>query len=1702
MTKPPTLRPLALLPPLAVLLVLLASGLAGPVQAQHPIGGGPHPPCVDRPTGFNPRPIPLVTVYCTPACDPTQEPCTGCGTPDTCQPSPPPPPDRPQKADSPAQPDSDGDGMGDDYVDQWYRAAGQALQPYTDPDGDGLNTTDEFRWNLVPVCVPAHAPAIQNCRDHEADPTTGAGGDGWQDGPEVRYWNNPGNDGVSIQGLAFQDSDRTLDTDGDASPNLNDTDSDNDGLLDGDEALTHHTYPELPDSDCSPSAAGCTPMGAGSSLYETDRVGTPGTGDGLNDSAELAAWSTLGPTAWTTNYDGDGIANNLLDPDSDNDGLLDGPEFLLGGGQVRPDVQDTDHDGVRDGDESAWSVDTDGDGHVNANDPDSDNDGLPDKWEVDHHLNMVDPTDAAMDRDGDGLTNLGEYQHGTDLDDMDTENDLLLDGEEVNTYHTDPLFWDTDHDGMPDRFEALYGLDPTNPGDAGADPDGDSFDREQDGTMEKPWPNLDEYRYGRPPTYSEAASGPYLQGTNPKDVDTDKDGGGDGFEAYYGTNPTIPADANLDTDQDGLNWTMEVRHGTDPNDPDTDNDGLCDGGRAANCHFPGPPGNPSNQPGESDYGSVPYLTDSDGDGIPDPSEAQLWDPSASGQAQDVDGDLLNGIIDADSDNDGLQDGEEQNTYGTDMSLADTDHDALNDGDEVLNYLTLPLVQDTDNDGLLDGAEATVHHTLPLVADTDGDTLLDGAEVNTYGTNPLQDDTDSDGLPDPWEVQEGTQAATADASLDPDNDGLSNAFEFNLGTHPMKADSDGDTLPDGYEVQYELDPLTPSAGADADGDGSTNLEEYTAKTSPTQVDTDQDGLWDGDEAHTLKTDPLTVDTDGDSLGDGDELALWNAIGPTAWSTNYDGDAFANNLLDKDSDNDHLGDAYEFTASHTNPGGPDTDHDGLTDYQEVFVYQGRYDPNNPDTDGDGLSDGGETTLTDTNADSDQDGLKNGDETGTYHTDPASADTDCDGLNDGSELSYWSRHGGYLVGSVNRLKTPDVDGDTLKDGIEIASLDPSMDSFTRTDPGRADTDADGLRDDEEAHNNARAICGGAYTQSTPTRALPTPVPGPGILVVANDAVQRATLVRGVLYMGPDGNAYGTDANGLFLQGGYGIRLYLNLPTIPLGESPSMYSSQTAGVNGKLTNPQRPDTDGDHLTDGNEAKSLGTDPTACDTDGDGLGDGLELGVYGHTDPGNVNNPCLQFDSDGGTTRTSPLNADSDGDGTNLLDGVEDANRNGIAEGLPIGLQYCGVAGAETDPSDADSDDDGIMDGAELAGMVTGKRTSPFCFDTDGDGLSDGLEQGVTTPVAASGSIRGTNLAHKVLAINWPTWQKFEGAVIGGTPVTTEVELADSDGDGILDGLEDLNHNGKLGPTDGELNPQATPDTDGDGILDGRELLVAGTYTFTTFVNARGNPASAMQYDGAAFKTDPLKASTDLDGILDGKDLNPKGDGLMLLKLDKFWQYDAIDCCWGDAQYATDLVLRITLETGAGNFALSTMELSNFGKKDGRDLRGQGLAIASQTNPPSPGTGVLKAIDIASDASDTVRFDLPDSIDDFTRARDMKIHVRLDAIDRDDYYDDSVDVSPIRGSDEFYDAGGIDLAAGALQGGNHVPLDANGNGDPDDPSSVSGDGEPGDNDDARLLMDFRTNLVPYFLKNVLGTPTDLGICLAGVDAQHRPCVR
>ncbi|WP_305794036.1 hypothetical protein [Halorientalis sp. IM1011] len=143
------------------------------------------------------------------------------------------------------------------------------------------------------------------------------------------------------------------------------------------------------------------------------------------------------------------------------------------------------------------------------------------------------------DLDLDRLTNARERKLGTNLTNPDTDDDNLVDGDEIDRHGTNATDPDTDGDGLDDGREVNG---PTNPTDPDTDDDGLDDGREVE------------------------------LGLDPTDPDTDDDGLDDGREVELGLDPTEP-----DTDGDGLNDSREVQLGLDPTDSDTDGDFFSDG---------------------------------------------------------------------------------------------------------------------------------------------------------------------------------------------------------------------------------------------------------------------------------------------------------------------------------------------------------------------------------------------------------------------------------------------------------------------------------------------------------------------------------------------------------------------------------------------------------------------------------------------------------------------------------------------------------------------------------------------------------------------------------------------------------------------------------------------------------------------------------------------------------------------------------------------------------------------------------------------------------------------------------------------------------------------------------------------------------------------------------------------------------------------
>ncbi|WP_297960871.1 hypothetical protein [uncultured Ruminococcus sp.] len=117
--------------------------------------------------------------------------------------------------------------------------------------------------------------------------------------------------------------------------------------------------------------------------------------------------------------------------------------------------------------------------------------------------------------------------------------------------------------------------------------------------------------------------------------------------------------------------------------------------------------------------------------------------------------------------------------------------------------------------------------------------------------------------------------------------------------------------------------------DSDEDGLPDIYELKIGTDPYDTDTDDDGLTDYQEYVFTQTDPLVYDSVTEGISD----------------------------ADADTDEDGLSNIDEFTR-RTYPWTPDTDLDGPSDYDEIYVYG--TDPLVADSDEDGIDDGSEIKL----------------------------------------------------------------------------------------------------------------------------------------------------------------------------------------------------------------------------------------------------------------------------------------------------------------------------------------------------------------------------------------------------------------------------------------------------------------------------------------------------------------------------------------------------------------------------------------------------------------------------------------------------------------------------------------------------------------------------------------------------------------------
>jgi len=460
---------------------------------------------------------------------------------------------------------------------------------------------------------------------------------------------------------------------------------------------------------------------------------------------------------------------------------------------------------------------------------DDDNDGLPNSYEQ-QYSDILSPTnaaDAALDSDGDGLTNLQEFTGKTIPNNADSDGDGVKDGAEVNRAGgaTNPLVADTDADGLNDGGEATAGTDPLV-----ADTDGDGFG------------DFQEVIHGSNPTV--AGSTPNI--TKPL-IDLDATALAEGALAEWQNKGVLPG--NFASSGSGVPSVANVAGVK----------GVTFNGAANNYLGPAAPGFMAGAAVRTIEAWVYNPAGSDFETIVAWGRRGGPDNSNSGFSHGVHGTwgAFGGWGAADLDWQGKLSFGRWNyivyTYDGTTSAVYADGELANSEELTLathaldsagRALPFRLGAQNQAGGSIETGEAP---TLTAARIRVHDRVLSPADIAAKYTAEAGEfgliDFDNDGLPTGFERQYPgflNPNDASDAAKDQDGDGLSNLDEFTKGTGIENPDSDGDGLNDGAEVSRSLNPLAP----DTDGDGISDGKETT--TNPALADSDSDGFADGQE----------------------------------------------------------------------------------------------------------------------------------------------------------------------------------------------------------------------------------------------------------------------------------------------------------------------------------------------------------------------------------------------------------------------------------------------------------------------------------------------------------------------------------------------------------------------------------------------------------------------------------------------------------------------------------------------------------------------------------------------------------------------------------------------------------------------------------------------------------------------------------------
>ena len=445
------------------------------------------------------------------------------------------------------------------------------------------------------------------------------------------------------------------------------------------------------------------------------------------------------------------------------------------------------------------------------------------------------------------------------------------------------------------------------------------------------------------------------------------------------------------------------------------------------------------------------------------------------------------------------------------------------------------------------------------------------------TDDRAEDFDGDGL---TEAQEEDVYGTSDRNVDTDGDGLTDGYEVNTSlTDPTVPDTDGDGLTDGYEVnnpaieKYEV-IMDYKLWLDAKDDATSKGGHLVTINSSDEWNSIKDIL-------DIYYPQLGINWHF-WLGASDQ----NNEGQWEWVT---GEPWVFTAWKNGEPNGGLGENY--LVSYHPPNYEWTDFPNSYTCPYIIEYEiVNTDPNNPDTDGDGISDGDEVSIYNTNplknGDQDNDGLLDQYEVNTSFTNPNNPDTDGDGLSDFEEIIgiiSIIQSNRYVYVKDSSFTWQEARDDAVQQGGHLATVNTHEEWNTILDLHRAE-------------NGNYAWLGGTDENNEGQWEWVTGEPW-------NDDIDYWSE-----YQGPQPD------NGLGIE--HYLEIWVNEEWNDatsdkynngyILEFPNLYS--TNNIN---TNPNNPDTDGDGLSDGYEENTSFTNPNNPDTDGDGLTDLQEINIY-----------------------------------------------------------------------------------------------------------------------------------------------------------------------------------------------------------------------------------------------------------------------------------------------------------------------------------------------------------------------------------------------------------------------------------------------------------------------------------------------------------